>query len=53
MFFVPIIYLSGVLIVWILVAITDRRTTRQMVGTRWSTSLCEGFLCWRTGGQKV
>ena len=39
MFFVPIIYLSGVLIVWILVAIADRRTTRQMVGTRWSTSL--------------
>jgi hypothetical protein len=39
MFFVPIIYLSGVLIVWILVALADRRTNRQMVGTRWRTSL--------------
>jgi len=39
MFFVPIIYLSGVLIVWILVAIADRRTSRRKMGTRWSTSL--------------
>ena len=39
MFFAPIIYLSGVLIVRILVAITDRRTTRQMAGTQWSRLL--------------
>jgi hypothetical protein len=39
MFFVPIVFLSGVLIVWILVAIADSRSTRQMEGTRWSTSL--------------
>ncbi len=39
MFFVPIIYLSGVLTVWILVAIADHRTTRRMVAIRWSTSL--------------
>ncbi len=39
MFFVPISYLSGVLIAWILVAIADRRTTRQMTGTRLRTSL--------------
>lgn len=39
MFFVPIAYLSGVLILWLFTAIADRRTARKIMGGRWSTSL--------------
>jgi hypothetical protein len=38
LFFTPIIYLTGVLLVWILVGIAERNTIRQLMNTRWRTS---------------
>ena len=39
MFFTPILYLTGVLLVWILLGIAERNTTRQLMNTRWRTLL--------------